>query len=90
MKFTGIAGDADGSNHPGDKDPRLASAGGVNPSGLGGLDSITAAFAGLLPGAGNKLGNPVAIAGVPEYKLPNVPSGLDGFRVAQYARATQD
>ncbi len=83
MKFTGIAGDADGSGNPGGFDPRLTAAGGVNPANLGGLDSITTAFAGVL--SGNHVGPGLAVAGVPEYKLSNVPSGLDGFRVAQFS-----
>jgi hypothetical protein len=83
QKFTGIAGDADGSGNPGAYDPRLAAAGGVNPANLGGLDSITVAFAGLT--TGNKVGTTAAVAGVPQYKVPGVESGLDGFRLATFA-----
>ncbi len=80
IKTTGIAGDADGSGHPGGSDPRLTAAGGVNPANLGGLDSITVAFAAA--NANHTMGAGVAVAGVPEFKPPNLPN--DGFLLAQF------
>ncbi len=80
IKTTGIAGDADGSGHPGGPDPRLTAAGGVNPANLGGLDSITVAFAAA--NANHTMGAGVAVAGVPEFKPADAPS--DGFRLAQF------
>ncbi len=80
VKTTGIAGDADGLGIPGGNDPKLAAIGGVNPANLGGRDSISIAFESA--NANHSLGDPVAIAGVPEYKPANAPS--DGFQLTQY------
>jgi hypothetical protein len=84
VKTTGIAGDADGLGKPGGNDPQLRAIGGVNPANLGGRDSFSIAF--VSANANHSLGNPVAIAGVPEYKPANSPN--DGFQLATYTGGT--
>jgi hypothetical protein len=83
VKVTGIAGDADGNGDPGKADPRTIAAGGVDTAHLGGRKSFTIAFESV--NAQGHPGNPLAIAGVPEYKNQfTSTAGLDGFRLAQY------
>ena len=84
VKTTGIAGDADGSGHPGGPDPRLTAAGGVNPANIGGRGSITIAFAEA--NANHSMGGGVAVAGVPEFKPAGAPN--DGFMLAQYRQGS--
>jgi hypothetical protein len=84
VKTTGIAGDADGLGIPGGNDPQLNAIGGVNPANLGGRDSISFAF--VSANANHSLGNPVAIAGVPEYKPAGTPN--DGFQLSTYTGGT--
>jgi hypothetical protein len=82
VKVTGIAGDADGNGNPGVADPRMVAAGGVDTAHLGGRKSISIAFETI--NAQGHPGDPLAIAGVPEYKNQFPSTGLDGFRLAQY------
>lgn len=80
VKTTGIAGDADGLGIPGQFDPQLIAAGGVNPANIGGRGSISFGF--WSANANGTMGAAVAVAGVPEVKPDNAPQ--DGFRLAQF------
>jgi hypothetical protein len=79
VNFYSIAGDPSGS--PTGSDPRVGSSGGYAPANLGGRDSIALEFAAPSSTDPNVAGQPVVIAGVPEYKSPAY-TGLDGFTVA--------
>jgi len=78
-----IAGNSSGNGTPGVPDPRQTKVGGVDPAHIGGLGSISVAFA----NDGSTIathGQPVAIAGVPADKSHAGP-GIDGFTVSTYA-----
>ncbi|SIO59586.1 PEP-CTERM protein-sorting domain-containing protein [Singulisphaera sp. GP187] len=77
-----IAGSAIGNGGP-DIAKALADYGGVDPAHIGGLKSITVAFAGANPVDSNSHGPVVAVAGIPSDKSLAGP-GLIGFNVAAY------
>jgi hypothetical protein len=77
-----IAGNSSGNGTPGIVDPRQAAVNGVDPAHIGGLGSISMAFA--ADGATTKdHAAPIIIAGVPADKSHAGP-GTDGFTVSSY------
>jgi hypothetical protein len=83
--FYSVAGNATGNGTPGVPDPRQAAVGGTDEAHLGGMKSITVAFAPAAPGeTTGPTATPVIVAGVPQDKT-KAGTGVDGFTVSKYA-----